>query len=91
MQLPFKFACILHYLYSFDNLFFFLTDASSDLCCFVLSRAHSKKINVDNYSVLLRFAFFTKQDTPYADAFEDGMDIFVNYITFPLYVPVSSR
>lgn len=63
------------------------SDAVSDWCCFPLTKTQSKKINVDNYCVLLRLAYFNKQDGGYEDIFDYGMNIRVNDVALPLTAP----
>ncbi|XP_074599656.1 E3 SUMO-protein ligase PIAS2-like [Brevipalpus obovatus] len=60
------------------------SDTSSDHCLFPLSRSQSKKINLDNYCVLLRLSYFNKTNDPYDDIFDYGMDIKINDISLPL-------
>lgn len=69
--------------------FLLISDTSSDHCLFPLSRSQSKKINLDNFCVLLRLSYFNKTNEPYDDIFDYGMDIKINDVSLPLTQAVS--
>ena len=65
-------------------MFFTSLDTSSDSCWLPLSQAQAKKLNVEDFCILFRFAFFTKQKFDYCDFFNSQVEIEINDVPLPL-------